>query len=61
VFSLRKPQGKSPLERPRGTWEDNIRMDILEVGCGSMDCIELASDTDRWWVVVNAVMNLLVP
>jgi hypothetical protein len=42
-----KPAGKSPLGRPRRRWEDNIKMDIQEVGCGSMDYIELAQDGDR--------------
>ena len=42
-------------------WEDNIKMDIQEVGCGGMDWIELAQGTDRWWTLVNAVMNLPVP
>jgi hypothetical protein len=53
-----KPEGKMPLGRPRHRWEDNIRMDLQEVGCGGMDWIGLAQDRDRWWVIVNAVMNL---
>jgi hypothetical protein len=56
-----KPEGKRPLGRPRHRWEDNIRMDLQEVGCGSMDWIGLAQDRDRWWAIVNAVMNLRVP
>ena len=56
-----KPEGKSPLGRPRRRWEDNIKIDLEEVGCGGMDWIELAQDTDRWWALVNAVMNLRVP
>ena len=56
-----KPEGKRPLGRPRCRWEDNIRMDLQEVGCGGMDWIELAQDRDRWWAVVNVVMNLRVP
>ena len=42
-----KPEGKSPLGRPRSRWEDNIKMDLQEVGCGGMDWIELAQDRDR--------------
>jgi len=53
-----KPEGKRPLGRPRHRWEDNIKVDIQEVGCGGMDWIELAQDRDRWPVFVNAVMNL---
>ena len=56
-----KPEGKRPIERPRHRWEDNIKIDIQEVGCGGMDWIELAQDRDRWRVLVNAVMNLRVP
>jgi hypothetical protein len=56
-----KPEGKRPLGRPRCRWEDNIKMDIHEVGCGGMDWIKLAQDRDRWRTLVNAVMNLRVP
>jgi len=56
-----KPEGKKPLGRPRRRWEDNIKMDLQEVGCGGIDWIELAQDRDRWWALVNAVMNLRVP
>jgi len=55
-----KPEGKKPLERPRSRWEDNIKKDLREVGCGVMDWIELAQDRDRWRTLVNAVMNLWV-
>ena len=43
-----KPEGKRPLRRSRRRWEDNIKMDLQEVGCGGMDWIELAQDRDRW-------------
>ena len=56
-----KPEGNRPLERPRRRWDDNIKMDLQEVGCGGMDWIELAQDRDRFWVLMNAVMNLRVP
>ena len=56
-----KPEGKSPLGRPRHRWEDNIKMDLQEVGCGGMDRIELAQDRDRWRALVNVVMKLRVP
>ena len=56
-----KPEGKRPLGRHRRTWEDNIKMDLHEVGCGGMDLIKLAQDRDRWWALVNVVMNLRVP
>ena len=55
-----KPEGKRTLGRPRRRWEDNIKMDLQEVGCGAVDWIEVAQDRDRWWALVNAVMNLRV-
>jgi hypothetical protein len=56
-----KPEGKRPLGRPRHRWEDNIKMDLQEVGCGDMDRIDLAQERDRWRSVTNTVMNLRVP
>ena len=56
-----KPEEQRPLGRLRRRWKDNIKMDLLKVGCGSMDWIELAQDRDRWQALVNAVMNLRVP
>ena len=56
-----KPEGKRPLGRLRRRWEDNIRMDLQEVGCGDMDWIGLAQDRNRWRGIVNVVMNLRVP
>ena len=56
-----KPEGKRSLGRPKRRWEDNIKMDLQEVGCGSMDWIELTQERDRWRALVNAVTNLQVP
>jgi len=56
-----KPEGKRLLWRPRHRWEDNIKMDLQEVRCGGMDWIELAQDRNRWWALVNAIINLWVP
>jgi hypothetical protein len=60
-FLVRKPEGKRPHRRPSCRWEDNIKMDIQEVGCGGMDWTNVALDKDRWLARVNAVMNLRVP
>jgi hypothetical protein len=56
-----KPEGKRPLGRPKCRWEDNIRMDLQEVGCGDMDWFGLAQDRDRWRAIVNPVMYFRVP
>jgi hypothetical protein len=55
-----RPDGRKSLGRPRRRWEDNIKMDLQELGWG-VDWIELAQDGDRWRTLVNAVMDLLVP
>jgi hypothetical protein len=51
-----KPEGKRPL----GSWEDGLRIDLREIGWGSVEWIHLAQDRDQWWAVVNTVMNLQV-
>ena len=56
-----KSEGKRPVGRPRRRWEDNIKMDLQEVGCGVMDWIEMAQDRDRWRALVNVVMKIRVP
>jgi hypothetical protein len=56
-----EPEGKRPLRRPRRRWEDNIRMDLREIGWGGMDWIDLDEDRDQWRALVNTVMNLRVP
>jgi hypothetical protein len=56
-----KPEGNRSLGRPKYRWEDNIEMDLQEVGCGGMDWIDLAQDRNNWRELVNAVMNLWVP
>jgi hypothetical protein len=58
---VRKREGKRPLGRPRHRWENNIKMDLQEVGCGGIDWIGLGQDRERWRASVNAVMNLRVP
>ena len=56
-----KHEGKRPLGRPRPKWEDNIKMDLQEVGRGGVDWIELAQGRERWRALVTAVINLRVP
>jgi hypothetical protein len=55
-----KPEGKRPLGRPRCLWEDEITMDLREIGLGGVDLIRLSQDRDRWRAVASAVMNLRV-
>jgi hypothetical protein len=56
-----RPEGRRPLGRPRHRWEDNIKMDLQEVGWGGMDWIDMAEDRHRWRALLSAVMNLWVP
>jgi hypothetical protein len=56
-----RPEGRRPLGRPRRRWEDNITMDLGEIGFGDVDWIHWAHDRDRWRALVNTVMNLRVP
>ena len=56
-----KPEGKRPLGRPRRRWEDNIKMDLEEVGSGCGDWMGLAQDRDRWRALVGTVMDFRVP
>jgi len=59
--SVGKPEGKRQLGKPRRRWEDNIKMDLQEMGCGGLDWIGLAQNRDSWRALVNAVMNFWVP
>jgi hypothetical protein len=56
-----KPEGKTPLGRPRRRWEDNVKMDIQEVEGGREDWLERAQDRDRWRALLSTVMNFGVP
>jgi hypothetical protein len=56
-----RPEGKRPLGRPRRRWEDNIKMDIREIGIDGANWIQLAQNRAQWWAFVNTVMNLRVP
>ena len=57
---VEKSEGKRPLGRSMRRWEVNIKMDLHELGSGSMDWIDLAQDRDKWRAPVNVVMNILV-
>jgi hypothetical protein len=56
-----RPEGRRPLGRTRRRWEDNIKIDLREIGFGDVDWIHLAQDRDKWRALVNTVMNLRVP
>jgi hypothetical protein len=56
-----KPEEKRPLGRQRRRWVDNIKMDLLEIGWGGVDWIDLTQDRNKWRALVNAIMNLWVP
>ncbi|KAJ4444554.1 hypothetical protein ANN_06349 [Periplaneta americana] len=56
-----RPEGKSPLGRPRCRWEDNIKMDLREVGYDDRDWINLAQDRNRWQAYVRGAMNIQIP
>ena len=58
---VRKPEGKRPLRRPRRQWEEHIKMDLREVGCGPGEWIDLVEVRDQWGPYVRAVLNLRVP
>jgi hypothetical protein len=55
-----KPEGRRLLGRPRRRWQDNIKIDLLEVECGTIDWIDCAENTNRWKVLVNTVLNIWV-
>jgi hypothetical protein len=56
-----KPEGNSPLGRPKRSWVDNIKMELTAIGWDGMVWIDLAQDRDQWRAIVNTVMNLRVP
>jgi hypothetical protein len=59
-YTVGNPEGKRPLRRPRLRWDDNIKLDLREIGWGVMDWIDLAQDRDQWRALVNTLMNLWV-
>jgi hypothetical protein len=61
IYAKNEVEGKRPLGRPRLRWEDNIKMDLQEVGGGCRDWMELAEDRDRWRALVRTVVNFQVP
>jgi hypothetical protein len=61
IILIGRPAGRRPLGRPRRRWEDNIKMDLREIGFGDVEWIHLAQDRARWRALVNTVMNLRVP
>jgi ribosome biogenesis protein Nip4 len=61
IILVGRPEGRRPLGRPRHRCEDNIKMDLREIGFGDVDWIHLVQDRDRWWALVNTVMNNRVP
>jgi hypothetical protein len=58
---VRKPDGRRPLGRLRCRWLDTIRMDLVEVGWGDVDCTVLAQDREGWRALLNSLLNLRVP
>jgi hypothetical protein len=61
TISMRNPEEKRALGRPRHRWKDNIKMDLIEIRWGDVDWIHVAQDRDQWRALVNTVMNLRVP
>jgi hypothetical protein len=59
-ISVGKPEGKRPLGRHGHSWEEDIKMDLKDIGWDGMDWIELAQDKDQWRALVNTIMNLRV-